>query len=90
MDCELDVVAQLTQQPEAPDEMKNRLLALKNAANKVDEKALQGLNAELDTYYQDNQGYYKKINNLSDTNFIHKNAKMAEQFVPLYKKTRFL
>ena len=79
-ECELDVIAQLSVQPEAPDEMRNRI---SKKVTRIDYDALSALKEELDQYYENNLAFYKAHKNLGDVDFVDQNVKLAEMYLPL-------
>jgi hypothetical protein len=86
-ECELDVVAQLSVQPEAPDDIKNRL---SKKVARIDYDALRALDEELDQYYQHNLAFYKHHKNLGDVDFVDQNVKLAEMYPSLSQRIQFL
>ena len=86
--CELDVAAQLTLQPEPMDEIQRRLKELQKAASKVDYELLNKIEKDLDNYFHKNELKYKLEHGKSDTNFIKENMRKSEYGSTLLEKHR--
>ena len=71
IDCQLDVVAILSLQPESPEEIARRNKEMELKRKKVyDFEFMDNLKKELRDYRDSNMEFYKDFNNVSTTNFV--------------------